>query len=62
MRDYLRAHPEAVGRYGDIKGRLAREYREDSLAYTRAKTTFIQEIMDQACDERGLARFDVWAD
>jgi GrpB-like predicted nucleotidyltransferase (UPF0157 family) len=60
MRDYLRNHPEAVESYGELKERLAREHDEDSIAYTRAKTSFIQTLMDAACDESGIARFDVW--
>ncbi len=53
MRDYLRAHPDAVQAYGALKAQLARHYSEDSLAYTKAKTAFIQEIVDKARDERG---------
>lgn len=50
MRDYLRAHPEAVKAYGELKDSLAVKYRDDSLAYTRAKTDFIQVILDKARD------------
>jgi GrpB-like predicted nucleotidyltransferase (UPF0157 family) len=59
MRDYLRQHPDAVRSYGELKDRLAKEYNEDSLAYTQAKTSFVQGLMDAVCDERGIARFDV---
>ncbi len=62
MRDYLRNHPDAVLSYGELKEQLARKYGDDSLAYTRAKTPFIQSLMDSVCDERGIARFDVWTD
>jgi GrpB-like predicted nucleotidyltransferase (UPF0157 family) len=44
MPDYLLAYPEAVSVYGDLKKRLA----EDTLAYTRAETGFIQDLIDKA--------------
>jgi GrpB-like predicted nucleotidyltransferase (UPF0157 family) len=62
MRDYLLAHPEAVEAYGALKDDLAVKYKEDSLEYTKAKTVFIQSVMDKARDERGLPRVDVWED
>ncbi len=62
MRDYLLAHPEAVKAYGQLKDELAKKYKDDSLAYTEAKTVFIQEIADKIQDERGLARINVWED
>jgi len=62
MRDYLRKHPDTVLSYGRLKDRLATTFAENSLAYTRAKTDFLQEIMDRACDERGIPRIDVWKD
>jgi GrpB-like predicted nucleotidyltransferase (UPF0157 family) len=60
MRDYLLSHPEAVQAYGELKSRLALQFSEDSVAYTKAKTDFIQGIIDKARDERGLPRVDVW--
>jgi GrpB-like predicted nucleotidyltransferase (UPF0157 family) len=62
MRDYLLAHPDAVRAYGELKDDLARLHAEDSLAYTKAKTAFIQSVIDQVQDARGLPRFDVWED
>jgi GrpB-like predicted nucleotidyltransferase (UPF0157 family) len=62
MRDYLLAHPETVKAYGELKDELANEYKDDSLAYTKAKTEFIQSVMDKARDALGLARVDVWED
>ncbi len=41
LRDYLLAHPEAVKAYGELKDKLAINYKDDSLAYTEAKTAFI---------------------
>lgn len=60
MRNYLLAHPEAVKAYGELKDTLAVQYSQDSLAYTKAKTAFIQDIMDKVMDARGLPRVDVW--
>jgi GrpB-like predicted nucleotidyltransferase (UPF0157 family) len=62
FRDYLLAHPEAVKAYGALKDGLASKYKEDSLAYTEAKTAFIQEIADKVQDARGLPRVNVWED
>jgi len=60
MRDYLIQHSETVLAYGKLKDKLAAEFTGDSLAYTRAKTAFIQELIDRARDQRGLARVNVW--
>ena len=47
FRDILLAHPEAAAEYGRLKRRLAREYHNDRLGYTEAKTEFIRRIMEQ---------------
>jgi GrpB-like predicted nucleotidyltransferase (UPF0157 family) len=62
MRDYLLAHPEAVEAYGKLKGTLTVQYSDNMEAYTRAKTAFIQDIMDKVMDARGLPRINVWED
>ena len=62
MRDCLLAHPDAATAYGELKKRLAEEHTENSLAYTRAKTAFIQDLVDKARAELGLPSIDVWAD
>jgi len=62
MRDYLLEHSDAVAAYAAIKIKLACDHAEDSLAYTRAKTAFIQELVDKACAERGLLPIRVWID
>jgi GrpB-like predicted nucleotidyltransferase (UPF0157 family) len=62
MRDYLLGHSNAVAAYAAIKIKLACDYAEAPLAYTRAKTAFIQELVDKACAERGLSPIDVWND
>ncbi len=48
FRDYLRAHPEAAGEYQRLKMHLAERYPQDRVAYTRGKTDFILEVMEQA--------------
>ena len=48
FRDYLRAHSEVADTYGQLKKRLAREYRQDVEAYSKAKTEFIQQTVETA--------------
>jgi len=62
MRDYLLRHSDAAAAYAAIKIKLSCDYAEDPLAYTRAKTAFIQELVDKACAERGLSSVRVWND
>ena len=62
MRDHLLARPDQARAYGALKDRLAIEFRDDREAYTRAKTEFIQKIVDAARDARGLPRVNVWID
>jgi GrpB-like predicted nucleotidyltransferase (UPF0157 family) len=62
MRDHLLGDPGAARAYAELKSRLARDFAEDSLAYTRAKTAFIQALVDRACAARGLPPIDVWND
>ncbi|MBB3126331.1 GrpB-like predicted nucleotidyltransferase (UPF0157 family) [Paenibacillus rhizosphaerae] len=59
LRDYLRRHPELVEEYGAIKWQAARS-AESMNAYTRAKTAFIQSVVDAARAEKGLPLEDVW--
>ena len=61
LRDHLLLHPEGAARYGDLKRRLAGEI-DDPLAYTRAKTALIQELVDRARSDRGLPQVNVWPD
>lgn len=61
LRDYLISHPADAQRYGDLKHRLAAEL-DDPLAYTRAKTPLIQDLVDRARAERGLPPVNVWPD
>jgi GrpB-like predicted nucleotidyltransferase (UPF0157 family) len=60
LRNYLLKHPELAAEYGILKQQLAVQYADDSDSYTRAKTPFIQRVVDLARDEAGLPRVDVW--
>ena len=59
FRDHLLDHPEDAARYGELKRRLADEF-DDPLAYTRAKTVLIQEMVDRARSSRDLPAVNVW--
>jgi GrpB-like predicted nucleotidyltransferase (UPF0157 family) len=48
FRDYLIAHPETAREYGALKTGLAEAHRGDRVAYTRAKTDFIADVMRKA--------------
>jgi GrpB-like predicted nucleotidyltransferase (UPF0157 family) len=50
FRDYLIEHPDIARGYEALKLRLAREYPNDRIAYTKAKTEFIAR-MTQAAKE-----------
>lgn len=45
FRDYLRNHPEAMKAYGELKMRLAEQFRTDITAYVNAKHNFVQNIL-----------------
>jgi GrpB-like predicted nucleotidyltransferase (UPF0157 family) len=48
FRDYLRAHPDAARDYYELKLRLAERHHRDRLAYTDAKTDFIEAVLAKA--------------
>ena len=60
LRDYLRKHPELVRKYGELKRSAARHAGSRMEAYTKAKTEFIQQVVDAAREEKGLPLEDVW--
>lgn len=62
MRDYLLEHPKEARAYGTLKTKLAEQYPDDSLAYTQAKTDFIQELLNKAHAKLGLSPINVWED
>lgn len=45
FRNYLRDHPEAVKAYGELKMRLAEQFRTDNMAYVNAKREFVQNVL-----------------
>ncbi len=53
FRDYLRAHPETVREYYDLKRRLAVKFEDDREAYTDAKSAFIEEVIREALKRDG---------
>jgi len=62
MRDHLTRNPEVAQAYAELKDRLAAAYAHDSIAYTRAKTGFVQGVIDEARAELGLPAIGVWND
>lgn len=48
FRDYLIAHPMAAMEYQTLKLRLAAEYPNDRVAYTKGKTEFIVKATEDA--------------
>ena len=48
FRDHLRDHPAERDAYAALKRDLARRYRHDREAYTRAKGAFIEAVLDRA--------------
>ena len=62
FRDHLIANPDNAAAYGALKTGLAALHADDADAYARAKTGFVQGVMDAVCDARGWPRRDVWAD
>jgi GrpB-like predicted nucleotidyltransferase (UPF0157 family) len=48
FRDYLRSHPAVAFEYGNLKRRLAQEFRSDREGYTQAKGPFMTRITELA--------------
>jgi len=48
FRDYLRAYPEEAARYEDLKRGLAQQHRHDRLAYSDAKTAYVEAVLLKA--------------
>lgn len=51
FRDYLRTHPLEAEHYNQLKNTLARKYRHNRDAYTRAKTPLVKKILAKAMKE-----------
>lgn len=47
FRDYLIKHPRVADEYGRLKLDLAAKHRHDRVAYTKAKTEFIQTVIEK---------------
>jgi GrpB-like predicted nucleotidyltransferase (UPF0157 family) len=52
FRDYMRAHPEEVRQYQQLKQELAARFGSDRDGYSRAKAPFIQSVLARACADR----------
>lgn len=52
FRDYLRTHPESARIYGELKRRLATEYRHDRATYGAGKDEFVREVLRRAIPQR----------
>jgi len=48
VRDHLRANPEAVRRYAELKRDLARRFPDDMARYVEGKTAFLVRILREA--------------
>lgn len=48
MRDYLNANEDKVNEYSDLKIKLANEYPNDRISYTKGKSKLIEEILKNA--------------
>jgi GrpB-like predicted nucleotidyltransferase (UPF0157 family)/protein associated with RNAse G/E len=48
FRDYLRSHPDVAQKYCRLKKELAERHASDSEAYTRAKASFIESVLEKA--------------
>lgn len=49
--DYLQAHPQAAHAYAELKKSLARRFHTDRLAYSEAKSTFIEQVLQATAQD-----------
>ena len=47
FRDYLRANTEAASAYAELKRKLAERFRDDRDSYCKAKTEFIERVLNK---------------
>ncbi len=52
FRDYLRANPETAAAYFALKQQLALRHRTNRVAYTEAKSAFVESILEKAGIQR----------
>jgi GrpB-like predicted nucleotidyltransferase (UPF0157 family) len=50
FRDYLRTHPKAAERYGELKERLAQKFPYNSKSYSSGKERFVRVTEEKALD------------
>ena len=48
FRDYLRAHSSKAAAYGELKRRIAAQYRFDNIGYMQAKDGFVKSTLIEA--------------
>jgi GrpB-like predicted nucleotidyltransferase (UPF0157 family) len=48
FRDWLRAHPDDAAEYGQLKQRLAEQFRHDREAYVDGKSALVERVLAQA--------------
>ena len=48
FRDYLRAHSSKAAAYGELKRRIAAQYRFDNIGYMQAKDGFVKSTLLEA--------------
>ena len=48
FRDYLRAHSNTAAAYGELKRRIAPQYRFDNIGYMKAKDDFVKSTLVEA--------------
>ena len=48
FRDYLRTHPDAARAYADVKRGLALSSHDDIKAYRNGKSSFVEEVTEEA--------------
>jgi GrpB-like predicted nucleotidyltransferase (UPF0157 family) len=56
FRDALRAHPDLASAYATLKRELAARHRDDRVAYTDAKTEFVESALAAAGEGPAAAR------
>lgn len=59
FRDWLLSHPPDARRYEEVKRLAAAASTSGSVSYNEGKTAFVQEVVDRARSERGLAAVSV---
>ena len=56
FRDYLIAHPDIAREYASLKEKLSNAHQSDRVAYTKAKSDFIEKVTERAIRCHGKAQ------